>query len=46
MFSWKQNTLELNSKKVRISFRDFLFRFQDFLYCRYSNKIYLLIFME
>ena len=30
--SWKQNALGLNSKNVRISLRDFLFRFQNFLY--------------
>ena len=43
MLSWKQNTLGLNSRKVRISFRDTLFRFQDFLYYRHLNRICFLI---
>ena len=40
---WKQKTSRLNSRKVRIFLRDFLFGFQDFLYYRYSKKIYFLI---
>jgi len=44
--SWKQNTPGLNFRKVRISFRDSFFRFQNFLYCRHSKRICLLVSME
>ena len=34
--SWKQKALGLNSRKVRTSFRDSLFGFQDLLYHKHS----------
>ena len=41
--SWKQKAPELNSRQMRISLRDFLFGFQDFLYCEHSKRMCFLV---
>jgi len=43
IFSWKQKAPGLNSRKVRMSLNNSLFRFQDFLYCGHSKRICLLV---